>query len=87
MRADRLIAVLLLLQQREQVTASEVALELEVSERTARRDLEALSCAGVPVYAVPDRQGFFYQTITIDNTTMAQATRQWTTNGPETGGQ
>ena len=57
MRADRLVAVLLLLQRRERVTASEVALELEVSERTARRDLEALSSAGVPVYAVPGRGG------------------------------
>ncbi|CAA0119978.1 Uncharacterised protein [Mycolicibacterium vanbaalenii] len=57
MRADRLIAILLLLQQREQVTASEVALELEVSERTARRDLEALSIAGVPVYSMQGRGG------------------------------
>lgn len=57
MRADRLVAILLLLQQRKQVTASEVALELEVSERTARRDLEALSGAGVPVYAMPGRGG------------------------------
>ncbi|ORV90125.1 helix-turn-helix transcriptional regulator [Mycolicibacterium iranicum] len=57
MRADRLVAILLLLQQRKQVTASEVALELEVSERTARRDLDALSGAGVPVYAVPGRGG------------------------------
>lgn len=54
-RADRLIAILLLLQQREQVTASEVALELEVSERTARRDLEALCVAGVPVYSLQGR--------------------------------
>lgn len=57
MRADRLVAILLLLQQRTQVTASEVARELEVSERTARRDLEALSTAGVPVYAMPGRGG------------------------------
>lgn len=57
MRADRLVAILLLLQRRGQVTASEVAAELEVSERTARRDLEALSVAGVPVYAVPGRGG------------------------------
>jgi predicted DNA-binding transcriptional regulator YafY len=56
-RADRLVAILLLLQQREQVTASEVALELEVSERTARRDLEALCVAGVPVYSMPGRGG------------------------------
>jgi predicted DNA-binding transcriptional regulator YafY len=39
MRADPLVAILLLLQQRKQVTASEVPLELEASERTARRDL------------------------------------------------
>jgi predicted DNA-binding transcriptional regulator YafY len=56
-RADRLIAILLLLQQRQQVTASEVALELEVSERTARRDLDALSVAGVPVYSMQGRGG------------------------------
>jgi predicted DNA-binding transcriptional regulator YafY len=56
-RADRLVAVLLLLQQREQVTASEVAVELEVSERTARRDLEALATAGVPVYSIQGRGG------------------------------
>ena len=39
MRADRLVAILLMLQSRGQVTAAEVAVELEVSERTARRDL------------------------------------------------
>lgn len=57
MRADRLVATLLLLQQRERVTASEVALELEVSERTARRDLEALAMSGVPVYSIQGRGG------------------------------
>ncbi|MCP3935948.1 MAG: WYL domain-containing protein [Actinomycetia bacterium] len=57
MRADRLVAILLLLQQREQVTAAEVAQELEVSERTARRDLDALAMAGVPVYSVQGRGG------------------------------
>jgi predicted DNA-binding transcriptional regulator YafY len=57
MRADRLVAILLLLQRREHITASEVALELEVSERTARRDLEALSVAGLPVYPMQGRGG------------------------------
>lgn len=57
MRADRLVAILLLMQQREQVTAAEVATELEVSERTARRDLDALAMAGVPVYSVQGRGG------------------------------
>lgn len=57
MRIDRLLAVLLLLQRRGQVTAAEVAQEMEVSERTARRDLEALMMAGVPVYSVRGRGG------------------------------
>ncbi|MDI1463509.1 WYL domain-containing protein [Catellatospora sp. KI3] len=57
MRADRLMAILLLLQHREQVTAAEVARELEISERTARRDLDALGMAGVPVYSVQGRGG------------------------------
>ncbi len=56
-RADRLVAILLLLQQRGQVTCAEVAEELEVSERTARRDLDALGVAGIPVYAVQGRGG------------------------------
>jgi predicted DNA-binding transcriptional regulator YafY len=57
MRADRLIATLLLLQSRGRVTAAEVAAELEVSERTARRDLDALATAGVPVYSQQGRGG------------------------------
>lgn len=50
-RADRLLILLLLLQTRERVTAQTLAKRLEVSERTIYRDLEALSLAGVPVYA------------------------------------
>ena len=57
MRADRLVATLLFLQSRGRVTAEEVAEELEVSARTARRDLEALSIAGIPVYSQPGRGG------------------------------
>jgi predicted DNA-binding transcriptional regulator YafY len=57
MRADRLVAILLMLQARGHVTASEVADELEVSERTARRDLDALGMAGLPVYSVQGRNG------------------------------
>ncbi|WP_040810072.1 helix-turn-helix transcriptional regulator [Nocardia concava] len=57
MRADRLVATLLFMQTRERVTATEVATELEVSVATARRDLEALSAAGIPVYSQPGRGG------------------------------
>ncbi|MEU8590493.1 WYL domain-containing protein [Streptomyces sp. NPDC048664] len=57
MKADRLVAALLLIQARGRVTVREVARELEVSERTARRDLEALATAGVPVYSQRGRGG------------------------------
>ncbi len=57
MRADRLVATLLLMQTRGRVTAAEIAAELEVSVATARRDLEALSAAGVPVYPQAGRGG------------------------------
>ena len=59
MRADRLIALLLLLQSRGRVTAATVAAELEVSLATARRDLEALSAAGVPLYVQSGRGGWW----------------------------
>src|SRR3954468_10660034 len=57
MRADRLVSILLLLQRRGQGTAARVAAELEVSERPARRDLDALGVAGVPVYSTQGRGG------------------------------
>jgi predicted DNA-binding transcriptional regulator YafY len=57
MKASRLLTLLLLLQTRQRMTTSELAQRLDVSRRTVLRDIEALSAAGVPVYAERGRHG------------------------------
>jgi len=57
MRADRLLSLLLTLQTEGKVKAKELARRLEVSPRTIYRDLDALTAAGVPVYAEPGPTG------------------------------
>lgn len=57
MRADRLVAIVLLLQKHRQLTARDLSQHLEVSQRTILRDMEALSTAGIPVVAERGQSG------------------------------
>lgn len=57
MKNGRLFEILYLLVERREVTAGELAKRLEVSERTIYRDVDALSAAGIPVYAQKGKGG------------------------------
>jgi predicted DNA-binding transcriptional regulator YafY len=57
MRAARVLDMLLVLQRRGRLTATQLADALEVSERTVLRDVEALGEAGVPIFTVQGAGG------------------------------
>jgi predicted DNA-binding transcriptional regulator YafY len=59
MQASRLLSILMLLQSRGRLTATELAQEMEVSPRTILRDVDQLSAAGVPLWGTRGRQGGF----------------------------
>ncbi len=57
MRAARLLQILLILQNRGRLTASALAKELEVDQRTILRDVDAMSEAGLPILTHRGAQG------------------------------
>lgn len=79
----------MLLQTRGRVTAAEVAVELEVSERTARRDLDALAVAGAPIYSRRGRHGGWEliggARTDLSGLTAAEARALFLVAGPEAG--
>lgn len=60
MQISRLFEIVYILLHRRRVTAKELAERFEVSVRTIYRDIEALSAAGVPVYATQGAGGGIY---------------------------
>ena len=57
MSQARLFEMVYLLLEKGKLSATELAERFEVSVRTIYRDVDALSAAGVPVYAMPGRNG------------------------------
>lgn len=57
MKIERLIGIIMLLLQRELVSASEMATMFEVTKRTIYRDIDSLSMANIPIYTMPGVKG------------------------------
>ncbi len=78
MSDSRLFKMLYYLLDRKRATAPELAAEFEVSTRTVYRDVEALSSAGIPIYAEPGRNGGIYllQDFVLDRAILSENERQ-----------
>ena len=59
MRIDRLLAIIILLLNREKIKACDLARRFEVSVRTIYRDIDAINLAGKPIIAYPGNNGGF----------------------------
>lgn len=57
MKIERLIGIIMLLLQRELVSASEMATMFEVSKRTIFRDIDTLMMANIPIYTIAGTKG------------------------------
>ncbi|MBE6057361.1 YafY family protein [Clostridium sp.] len=64
MKINRLLAIVVILLNREKISASELAEKFEVSVRTIYRDIEAINLAGIPIVSQIGNNGGFY---IIDN--------------------
>lgn len=60
MRAERFLAILIIITQKGLVTGKDLAEHFEVSLRTIYRDIEKISEAGVPIAAIGGKGGGYY---------------------------
>ena len=59
MRIDRMLAITVMMLNRDRISARELAERFEVSIRTIYRDIEAINLAGIPVISYPGNNGGF----------------------------
>lgn len=59
MKTDRLVSIIMMLLDKERVSAQELADRFEVSPRTIYRDIETINMAGIPVRSTPGLGGGF----------------------------
>ncbi len=57
MKLDRLVSILVILLQRERISAKELAQKFEVSTRTILRDIDAINLAGIPIVTFQGTHG------------------------------
>ena len=77
MRSERLFEIVFILLNKKRTTAQELAKKFAVSIRTVYRDIDILSCAGIPVYTVQGTGGgiFIDETYTINKSIVTQEER------------
>ena len=57
MKIDRLVSIIMILNNKEKVTAKELSEEFEVSTKTIQRDMEIIAKAGIPIVSYKGHQG------------------------------
>lgn len=59
MKIDRLLSIIVILLNRDKITAKELSERFEVNIRTIYRDIESINMAGVPIISYPGNNGGF----------------------------
>jgi predicted DNA-binding transcriptional regulator YafY len=59
MRIDRMLTIIVMLLNRDRISARELAKKFEISVRTVYRDIDAINLAGIPVISFPGNDGGF----------------------------
>ena len=76
MKIDRMLTIIVMLLNRDRVSAKELSEKFEVSVRTIYRDIDTINMAGIPIISYPGNNGGFgimenyklnHQLMTLDN--------------------